>query len=169
MKFIDHTIAWCTGELFEARIILIVGVLLAISASAFWILGNTPFAKAAIWPALVLSVIIISMGVTLTISNNSRIKKFTEAYNENPVAFIDSEKKRTDDFIRWYPKTRWIFFGVGVAGMLLVIYGNALWKSIGLVLMSAALFTFVVDHFSEERALEYAKHISNAGANTSLP
>lgn len=162
MELIQHTVAWCKGEIFEGRIILITGLLVAVATLGFWKLGTTPFAKAAIVPVGVLALLLVGTGISMNVTNTKRITTFQEAYATDPVAFAQAEQVRADEFIAWYPRTRWIFLGVAVAGMLLMMTGSAKWKSIGMVLLALSLCLFVIDHFSEERAMIYYVRILEA-------
>jgi hypothetical protein len=163
MDLLQHTIAWCKGEIFEGRIILLVGALVALAAFGFWKFGETPYARAAVVPLAVLALLMMATGVTMNVSNARRIHTFTEAHAADPQAFVQAEKQRADEFIAWYPRTRWIFFGIAVVGMVLMMYGSPMSRSIGMTLIALALSIYVIDHFSEERALIYHGQILNAG------
>ncbi|MEX1132985.1 MAG: hypothetical protein WEC15_07160 [Flavobacteriales bacterium] len=162
MELIQHTIAWCKGEIFEGRIVLFVGLLVALAAFGFWKFGETPYARAAVLPVAVLAALMMVAGASMSVNNTRRIQAYTEAHTADPHAFAQAERERTDDFIAWYPRTRWIFLGVALVGMLLMTYGSPLWRSIGMVLIGGALGVYVIDHFSEERALVYHGHILKA-------
>ncbi len=163
MEFIDHAIAWCKGEIFEARLILLFGILVIISAILFYKVGTTPGAKAMLVPLFVVGIMFSAIGSGMLYSNPKRILEFESAYSGNPQAFVKSEKERTDNFISWYPKTRYIITGVGIMGILIFLFWAApIGRAIGISLIIIMLATFVVDHFSEERAEIYHKHIVEA-------
>lgn len=162
MELLEHTIVWCKGEIFEGRIILLVGVLVAFAAFGFWKFGETPYGRAAVVPVAVLALMMVATGVTMNVSNARRIQVFTEAHEADPQAFVQAEKQRTEEFIAWYPRTRWIFFGVAIVGMLMMMSGPPMSRSIGMILIALALSIYVIDHFSEERALTYQEHILRA-------
>jgi hypothetical protein len=160
MEFIEHAIAWCKGEIFEAKLILLFGIIVLVSAFLFFKGGTTPSAKAMLYPLLVVGIMYSAIGGGMLYSNPKRIVEFKQAYAENPTAFIESEKKRTDEFISWYPKTRYIMMVLGVIGILLFLFWAVpIGRAIGISLIIMMLGTFVVDHFSEERAEIYHKHI----------
>ncbi len=100
------------------------------------------------------------VGIIMNGSNTARILEFTETATADPMAHAQAELERTEEFIAWYPRTRWILFGVAVAGMVLAMFGGSpLGRSIGLVLMLFVLLGFTIDHFSEERAMIYHERI----------
>lgn len=160
MDLLQHTIAWCKGEIYEGKMIFLAGAALFFISLAFWKFGTTPYAKAIVAPLGVLAALMLLVGIIMNTSNTARIQRFTEAAAADPTAHAKAELERTEDFIAWYPRTRWILFGVAVAGMLLAMFGSSpLVRSIGLVLMLLVLLGFTIDHFSEERALEYHARI----------
>lgn len=163
MNFIEHAINWCTGEIFEGKMIALFGIAVVAASTAFWKTGTTPFAKAIVVPLLVVGLLSISAGSFMVINNNKRIVAYKAAYQENPTAFVQSEKKRTDDFIKWYPYTMYIMSAiilVGIAGYL--FFGGAWGRGIGLALILFGFSVLVIDHFSEERAEVYHHHIVKA-------
>lgn len=160
MNFLDHAINWCKGEIFEARLILLFGIIVLASAFLFSIIGKTPSARAMLYPLLVVGIMFSIIGGGMLYSNPKRIVEFEKAYAENPEAFVASEKARTDEFISWYPKTRYIMTGLGLLGILLFIFWAApIGRAIGISLIILMLGTFVVDYFSEERAATYQNAI----------
>lgn len=160
MDFIEHLINWCKGEIFEGKMSLVFGALVLCTGLAFWKWGSTPYAKVMAWPLLFVALFSIGIGLYLISANQKRIKESTLMYTNKPLELIKAEKQRTADFIRWYPITQKIFFGLMVAGMLGVMLSRLpLVRAIGLALMLVSLYVFVLDHFSEERAQLYHSKI----------
>ena len=156
MDFINHTLNWCKGEIFEGKMSLLFGIVVFLVSLAYWKWGSTPYAKTLFWPLLLMALLAIGAGIYLMLTNQKRIVKYPIEFQENPTEFVQSEKARTEDFIKWYPITQKIFFGVMVAGMLCMILSKgATVRTIGLGLMLFSFYVFVVDHFSEERAEIY--------------
>jgi hypothetical protein len=54
-------------------------------------------------PLLVVAIFSIAGGLSLNFSNQNRIVKFQQAYEENAQEFVQSEKNRTEAFMKWYP------------------------------------------------------------------
>ena len=46
MEFINHTIDWCKGEIFEGRMILLLGIFVLAVSLVYWKFGSTPQAMA---------------------------------------------------------------------------------------------------------------------------
>ena len=163
MEIIDHAIAWCKGEIFEGRIILLSGLIVVVLAFLFYKLGTTPNAKAMLYPLLVLGIIFIGMGATMNYSNPNRITEFQEAYTENPEAFVQSEKERVEGFQYMYT------FTLIIATVSFVFAALVFWfshsptlKAVAIAVTIFGISGLVIDHFSEERAAIYYQKIEEA-------
>jgi peptidoglycan/LPS O-acetylase OafA/YrhL len=160
MEFVTHTIAWCRGEIFEGRMFGLFGLVVLAASLAYWRLGTTPSARAMLIPLLVVATFALGTGVYLNLTNASRIPRYEEAAAADELAFAESEKRRTEDFIRWYPITMWSMSALILAGclvFLLVPTPNG--RAIGLSIVMFGLSVLFLDHFSEERAQIYHRHI----------
>ena len=163
MNFYQYTQNWLKGELFEGTIILITGIVLIIIALLFWKFGSTPNAKSLIIPVLVVG-LLFSLGIgSMMISNQKRIAQFEEAYQDNPKAFILSEKQRVEDFQVLYK------YSVGFAAisflLTIIAFGffeNRIFQSICIALMIISVSLIIIDHFSKERAAIYYIEILKA-------
>lgn len=165
MDLLEYSIEWCKGEIFEAKLILTFGIGVMVAGLLFYTLGGTRSAKAMLLPLLVVGLIFSAIGGGMLYSNPKRIIEFEQAFQEDPAAFAQAENLRTDEFISWYPKTRIIMAVLGIIGILTFMFWSApLGRAIGFSLILIALGTFVVDHFSEERAGKYKAHILEAVA-----
>lgn len=166
MELIEHTLNWCKGEVFEGKMSILFGILVLCTGVAYWKWSSTPYAKAMVWPLLLVAMFAIGAGIYLIVANQKRIVSFPLAYQEQPMEFAQAEKQRTADFIKWYPITQKIFFGVMVAAMLCLILSKLpLIRAIGIGFMLLAFYVFVLDHFSEERGRLYHSQIIEHLAN----
>ena len=163
MEFIEHSIAWCKGEIFEGRLILISGIVILILAFLFYKVGTTPNAKAMLYPLLVIAIMFVVIGVIMNYSNAKRITEFQKAFTENPEAFIQSEKERVEGFQYMYTMTL-IIATVSFAFALLVFWfsHSPLLKAVALAVAIFGISGLVIDHFSEERAAKYYQKIEKA-------
>jgi len=159
MEFIEHTIAWCKGEVFEGRIILFTGILIIVSAFLFYKMGTTPYAKAIVLPLLVLGVFYSATGLAMNFSNEKRIEQFSKEYEVNKKEFIKEEKQRVENFSNWYIYTRISMSIIIAAGIVMYFIGGTTLTSIALVLMILGFSGFALDHFSQERAKTYYEQI----------
>lgn len=161
MDAIQHTVSWIKGELFEGKLVFAFGVLTCISAFLFWKIGTTPNAKAMLFPLLAVGVMFMGIGGGMLYSNPKRLMEFPKAYEENPVAFVQSEKERVETFTKWYPITRYVMTGLALVGLLsFLFWDKPIGRAIGIALLLMVIASFVVDHFSEERAKIYYEQLS---------
>lgn len=166
MNFIDDTVNWCKGEIFEGKMSLLFGMVVLLLSFAYFKWGSTPGARAMFLPLLVVAILTISAGIYLVNTNQKRIPRYESQFKENPQQFLENEKMRTEDFIRWYPITQKIFFVVMIAGMLcLILSHSSIIRAIGIAVMLLVLYVFVLDHFSEERATFYYSKIVERSTN----
>ena len=160
MEFIEHSIAWCRGEIFEGRMLALFGAVIVALALIFWRVGSTPSARAMFIPLLFVGALALLVGLSMNFSNQARIPKFSAAYAESPAAFVQAERERTEAFIKWYPYTMYTFSLIIILGL-----GVFLWKptplgrAIGLATLVLGLCVLCLDHFSEERAEGYHSQI----------
>jgi hypothetical protein len=161
MEFIQHSIDWCRGEIFEGKMVALFGLIVLLASMAHWRMGTTPAAKAMIIPLAILAIILISGGSYMVYSNNQRIKVFSTAFESNPTEFVEAEAERTEDFIKWYPYTMFITSGIIIIGLLLYLFwAGPYGRAIGMTIFIMGLAVLYIDHFSEERAHTYQTHIS---------
>jgi membrane glycosyltransferase len=160
MEFIHHSLNWCKGEIFEGKLSLLFGLIILLVGLSYFKWGTTPYSKAMIWPLVAVAVLAIGVGMYLISTNSNRLVHYQTQFAEHPNAFVQAEKERTEAFISWYPKTQKILFVIMLVGMLgMVLSQGALFRAIGIGLMLFAIYGFVLDHFSEERAAIYHKGI----------
>jgi hypothetical protein len=160
MDFIEHTQNWIKGEIFEARWIILFALLTIVVAILFWKTGTTPNAKAMFFPLLAVGILFLVSGSTMLYTNPKRSVEYAETYKEDPANHIKAEKERVENFMTWYPQIRYVMTGIAALGILLfLVWAVPLGRAIGIALILTALATFVIDHFSEERANIYYEQI----------
>ena len=148
MEFIEHTVAWCRGEIFEGRLLALFGAVVVAVSLAFWRFGSTPSARA------------LAVGISMSFNNQARIGTYQAAFAENPAAFVQSERARTEAFIKWYPYTMYTFSVITILGLAVYLWRpTPLGRALGLTSLVLGLAVLFLDHFSEERAAVYHSQI----------
>jgi len=160
MNFIDHTTNWIQGEIFEASLTTIAGILVLIGTALLWKYGVSAAARGLILPLLIAGFIMSAGGTSTFLSNQKRMAELSENQNQPVSEFILQEKQRVEAFMPWYQYVRVI------ATVLLITGVGAIWLSnsstlhgIALALMLLALSALVIDHFSHARAQIYYQEI----------
>ena len=162
MNFIEHTIAWCHGEILEGKIIMIYALTLMILSIFILPMTHISNSKFLIIPLLLSALIFLMVGGSLIFKNPQRIKVYQQSFLENPIEFINSEKKRTDEFMRWYPKTAWALIIISALALFTLVFVESI--SIHYHCFTILLFCFsglIIDYFSKARAQIYLAHIHN--------
>lgn len=163
MDFIQHTVNWSKGEITEAIIMGIFGIIIVLSSVLLWKFGDTPYAKALVIPLFVVGIIPVIMGISGTISNKNRIPVYQNAWQQDKQGFIQAEKERVEGFdeIFKYSYPAAIILVIGGA-ILFFLLKSPTWKGISLAMMVMGLMAYFIDHFAAERAAIYLEHIKNA-------
>lgn len=162
MELIQHTINWAKGEMLEAIIMAIFGVIIVLSSLLLWKYG-TPYGKALFIPLLIVGIIPLIMGITGAISNKNRIPVYESAWQKDPAAFVLHEKERVEGFDEIFKYTYPMAIILTVAGAILFfLWGSPLGKGISLAMMTLGLMTYFIDHFAAERADIYMEYIMQA-------
>lgn len=160
MEFIQHTINWVKAELLEAWLILAFGLITVIVGYLFWKMGDTPNAKALLWPLVLSGFIYAAIGGGMLFSNYRRLEELPKNYQLNPSAFISTEQQRVEAFQYGYTISK-IVATLFFTFTLLIFWStkNPTWMGIGIGLAYFAIAGLVVDYFSQERADLYYKAI----------
>ena len=79
MEFIDYTLNWIKGEIFEGWMIALWGTLLLVLAAYFWKFGQAATIRDLIIPFLVVGLIWSITGVTGVIIQKQRIPRYQKA------------------------------------------------------------------------------------------
>ncbi len=163
MSFLDYTVNWCRGEIFEGWAILTAGFVLLAATLGFWKLGTTELARAIVVPMLAVTLLTLALGGYLVVQNKIRIPAFQEEYRQDPAAFKEQELKRVEGFVSAYKYTFTTAAVIMITAVGLFLLGKSpLLRSVALALMVLSFIVFIVDHFSRERALDYQENITRA-------
>lgn len=160
MEFIKYTTNWVNGEIFEATVMSIVGVLIILCSLLFWKFGTTPYAKSLIIPLFVVGLIPLVNGIFSVQNNKSRLSEYEQYWQEDEHQFLLSEQKRVKSFdeIFKYSYPFALIMTIGGALLFFIVSSPNL-KAISLAMMMLGLMAYFIDHFAKERADIYLEHI----------
>lgn len=162
MDFIQHSISWAKGELFEATIVATCGIGIALIALLFWRLGSTPGAKAMLIPFAVAGLIFSASGISGYLSNQQRIKDYEKIQQEDLPAFVVAEKERVEGFASIFTFTQ-IFASVCFTAAVLMFWMslNPHLRAVALGLAVLGSAGLIIDFFAKERSDIYYKAIQD--------
>ncbi len=166
MEFLQNTNNWVKGEILEASIIAVFGIIVLLSGVALGKFGTTPNARALLLPLLVVGILLLSFGISLYFSNQKRLSEYKEQFEENTIEFVQQEKKRVEDFQYMY------IISKVIATIAFVLAFFAFWftkssniQGIAIGLLLFGISSLVIDFFSEERAKIYYNKIKIEQSN----
>ncbi|MCU0359381.1 MAG: hypothetical protein MUF75_01490 [Bacteroidia bacterium] len=161
MDFIQHTTHWVKGEIFEATLFGSFGLLTIVCSVLFWKFGETPNSKAVILPFAIVGLFFLVTALSGIASNKKKLVQYKEAFQKDPFAFVQSEKKRVENFQYLYKITILIAslsFAIAIGFFLFT--SNHLLRAIGLALIVFGATGLIIDHFSKVRADTYYKALT---------
>lgn len=105
------------------------------------------YVEGIIVPLTVVAILFISTGIYLNLRNQNRITGYQNVYAENAEQFIQIEKARTEEFIKWYPVTKYFMAGlilIGLYSLLFMASPNGKGVGIGLILLGFSIIFWIV-------------------------
>jgi hypothetical protein len=161
MTFFKHTENWFKGEIVEAGMLIIFGVMLIILALYFWKFGTSPTTRVLVIPFLVVGLFFAIVAGAGIVRNKVRLEAFRAEHQKAPAEFVQSEKKRVEGFLGWYRPLLigWsVLLLVGLA--LFNFWGGNLGRAVGLAVILFGVAGLMVDHTSEHNAHTYYAEIN---------
>lgn len=163
MEIINYSVEWVRGEVFSAKIIALISVMVLLSAAGFYFWGKTSMARAYWLPLAISGVFLIVVAGGLFFANHPRIAAFQQQYKENPEQFVKSELARTAksdhdlNLIVYYVLPIMVIVcGVLVVGFKESTYARA-WL---IVLMMLGAFLMVIDSNTKARNADYHEQLT---------
>jgi len=156
MTALDHAIRWVHGEMIEAGVAIVFGLLLVLCGGLLWKFGESAAARAMVVPLLAVGGAVAVLCTVMEVHSALRIEAFRQAHALAPLAFAEAVIERVHGFIARY---RYTF----AAGALVVVAGLAVFLLMGAPAAKAAGLAMIVlgatalhfDFFSKARATSY--------------
>ena len=167
MIFLDHTIEWISGEIFEAWMLILWGAALLAIAALFWFAARTPPIQSLFLPFAIIGLLWGGAGVFSLYSNTNRLSAYEQTYQAvGTEQFVQIERKRVDNFIWAY---KYLLAGWSIAIVLglvaFMVWGGTTGRGVGLGLILLGLGGLMIDHTSEQNAHDYDRQINQAAAS----
>jgi hypothetical protein len=164
MNLLDYTNTWVKGEVFQGKVMLVIGVIVLIAAIAI-LRSDNSLLRGTLFPLGFIILIFFGYGGFQTFSRPSHINKVTEVYNENPEKAIEQElaKAQKDDRSYRNLKIVWSILIV-LASLLFIIFSKDYFKGVSTGLIALFLTTLVVDstlHYRLKIYLEQLQKLIN--------
>lgn len=161
MELLKTSTDWAKTEVFSTSFFILFGILFLLASICFWQLGKTDIAKAYIIPTTVAGVLLLTIGIGLTYTNNSRITEFETAYNSNAAAFVESEIARAESTLNEY---RTVVFTaipliIAVCALLIIFINTPIWRASLITTIAMMVVILLIDGTAHARIEAYYEQL----------
>lgn len=162
MDIIKLSTDWAKAEVFSAKMVGLLSLVVIVTAVGFYYWGKTAYAKAFVIPMMVAGLFLVATSAGLYWANQPRIAQFEKEYKENPTEFVQKEIQRTtksDNDLKLVFKVLPL---IAIVGALLVYFlPMPVWRAIGIVLILLSALLMLIDANTSARNAEYRENLLN--------
>lgn len=159
MDLLKHTISWVQGDIMQARVMLIIGLLLLIAYVFIW-KSSDAMLRGMIIPLSLVLLLLIGAGLAFPSARKKQLQKVELSIKENPDQAIKLEKERILKDKNAYLKFFIVWSIIITAGIVLFFLTQSPYsKGLALGILFFALSAFMVDGFLQQRSANYFKQI----------
>ncbi len=164
MDILKTATDWAKAELLSTPFFILAGILFAATSIGLWHLGKTDLARAYIIPTAVAGALLIVIGTGLFFTNKARVKNFSEEYNRDVQAFVQSEIERVDSTIKEYTVQvfRIIPILIIAAALVFLFVSAPNWRAISITTIAMLTIILFIDGMAHARIAEYGEELEKA-------
>ncbi len=161
MEILKLATDWARAEVFSTRFFILFAIVFLIASFGFWQLGKTEIARAYIIPTLVAGILLLTIGFGLFFTNISRITEFEDAYNQNPVAFVESEMVRAEGTLKEYKTIVFTVIPIIIiiAAVCIIFVHTPTWRAISITTIAVLTVILLIDGTAHGRIESYYKEL----------
>lgn len=161
MDILKTATNWAKAELFSTPFFILFGVLFVAASVGFWQLGKTDIARAYIIPTLVAGVLLMIIGFGLFFNNKSRITQFEIAYNNDKLAFVESELERAEATLKEYQTVvfKVIPIIIAVCAILIIFLNAPIWRASMITTIAMMAVILLIDGTAHARIDTYNQEL----------
>ncbi len=155
MNLLDFTNIWVKGEVFQGKIMLMIGIAILIATVAIIRADNSVLRGATI-PLALIVILLVGYGSFQTFGRPSHANKVTQLYKEAPTKAIEQEyhKALKDDRTYKTLKVVWVILIV-VSALLFLVFTTPYLKGLSIGFVALFLTTLTVDFILHYRLTNY--------------
>jgi len=161
MEILKTATDWAKVEVFSSSFFILFGIAFVLAGIGFWQLGKTDIARAYIFPTLIAGTLLLIIGLGLFFTNKSRVSNFTNQYNQDASAFVESEIDRVDKTLNEYKNI--VFKAIPIiiiAFALVIIFINTpIWRAISITTITMMMVILLVDGTAHARIAVYKEQL----------
>lgn len=119
--------------------------------------GLTEMARAYVVPTLVAGLLLLAVGTGILIANRARVTGFAEAYQKDPVEFVQVETSRTAQVLGEYRRIVFVVIPLIVvaAALVIVFIDKAAWRASAITVIALMVVILLVDSNANARIEAY--------------
>ncbi|MEM6378585.1 MAG: hypothetical protein AAF705_10235 [Bacteroidota bacterium] len=161
MDILKAAIDWGKAEVFSTTFFILFGGLFLLASFGFWQLGKTEIAKAFTTPTLVVGLLLITIGLGLFFTNRARVANFSEAYENDPTAFVASEVIRAEKAMAEYQLVVFKIIPaiIILAALLIIFIDRPNWRAISITTIAMMVIILSIDINANARISEYHQQL----------
>ncbi len=161
MDILKTATDWAKAEVFSTTFFIIAGVLFVAASIGFWQLGKTDLARAYIIPTLVAGALLLTIGFGLFFTNKTRISQFEKAYNQDALAFVQSEIERVDRTLKEYKTVVFTAIPIIIMAFALILFfvNTPIWRAISITTITMLMVILLIDGTAHARIKDYKEQL----------
>jgi len=163
MEIIKLSTDWAKAEVFSAKMVGLLSLVVFLVALGFWQLSKTPMAKSFVWPLFFAGFLLVAVSAGLYFANKPRIAQFETAFKNDAASFIQNEITRTAKSKHDLALVFKVLPAIIIAAALLIMFSQApLWRAIGITTILLMTFLMLIDSNTDARNTAYHQELPTA-------
>ena len=157
MNILKEATDWAKAELFSTPFFVLFGIMFVAASIGFWQLGKTDIARAYIIPTLVAGVLLMIIGLGLFFNNKARITQFEKDYNNDKLAFVESELERAEATLKEYQTVvfKAIPVIIAVCALMIIFLNAPIWRASLITTIAMLSVILLIDGTAHDRIDAY--------------
>jgi hypothetical protein len=163
MEIIRLSTDWAKAEVFSAKMVGLLSLVVFLVALGFYQMGKTPMAKAFVWPLLVAGLLLVAVSAGLYYANKPRIAQFETAYKSDADSFIKNEISRTTKSKHDLALVFKVLPAIIIAAAILIMFSQTpLWRAIAVTTILLMTLLMLIDSHTDARNTAYHQQLQTA-------
>jgi ascorbate-specific PTS system EIIC-type component UlaA len=157
MELIKHTSNWVSGEVFQGKIMLVLGVIICVGA-LFILRNNNEILKGMLIPMALIILILIGYGSMQVIVRPKHVDIVSETHKNNPIQALEAELNKANKDDKSYSMAPYFWFvGIAIAAIVFFLSSQYYYKGLGLGLIGLFLTMLILDATLHHRLVIYLR------------
>jgi len=158
---LKFTTEWVKGEVMQGKMMIILGVLIAVASYFIW-KSSDEFTRGLLIPLILVMLICLGYGANLFWGRPAKLNTLTTEFQNNSTGVIQAEKERLQKEAATYSMTTKAWAVLAVVGLLLYFFlSSAYYKGVGIGVLLFGLTALLTDIFLSRRVATYLEQIQN--------